>query len=284
MPARREKAQAVQVDVLVGARRAVDMIVTRRELGRVEDDEVEGFPGIAKRAQVLEHVGADELRALFFKAVARGVRGRHVERFLRRVDRNDFRSAALQKRQGEAARVAEAVQRAKPAAVAAAEVFGQLLRRQAALALVDVKARLVPDADVNAVAHAVLHHLDRLGRLFAAEVLRADLQPLAAAGRRIRAVEDAARAGDLHQKVGDQFAVGFRPRRLELGDEEVPVLVDDETGEAVGFAEDEAKRRRAFAERFARFNGVADLLFKPRGVDHVAFAEAPAAHAQGGLG
>src|SRR5690349_13664135 len=60
-PARRKQLQRPEVDVLVGASRLLHLRRARRELGRVEDDEVELRVLVAQRPQLLEYVRLDEL-------------------------------------------------------------------------------------------------------------------------------------------------------------------------------------------------------------------------------
>jgi hypothetical protein len=52
MSARAKQTDAVQIDVLVRTRSPRHVMVVRGELGRVQDDEVEGFARFAQRAQI----------------------------------------------------------------------------------------------------------------------------------------------------------------------------------------------------------------------------------------
>ena len=90
-----------------------------------------------------------------------------------------------------------------------AELFGGGLSRQTALALIDVEARLMPDAAVNAVAHAVFDHFNRFGRIFTRKELGTDFKSFAPARSRIRTVINAAGPRGLHEKSPQKRTISF---------------------------------------------------------------------------
>ena len=267
LAARRKQPQAVEIDVFIRSRGTVDMIVTRSELGRIENHKIEVLARITIAAKCLENVVTNPLGALFSKAVAASIACSHVERLLRRVDRNNLVGAALEKSKREAARVAEAIERSHAAAVLATECLCNLLCGQAAFTLVDIKARLVPDTHIDAVKNAVLADFDFLGRLLASQQPRAKLKTLAAARSGVGTIEDAFGARSLDQSINDDFAMRLNARRLELRDEIVAVLVDDQTGQLIGFTENKANSIRAFAKRRA-----GRLCFRAAGAGCVAIS------------
>ena len=112
----------------------------------------------------------------------------------------------------------------------------------------------------------------------------ADFQAFALAGRRVGAVIDAPRARELHENLPDDAAETLDPRRLELRHEIRAVLIDDEAGQTVGFAKDEADGGRSRVERAARLHGVAKTRLEPALVDDVLLAEGPHAGADRRLG
>src|SRR5690349_143767 len=57
-----QELEGKQVDVLVGARRLVDVRNRRRELGRIEHDEIEAARLIAESPQRLEYIAFDPFR------------------------------------------------------------------------------------------------------------------------------------------------------------------------------------------------------------------------------
>src|SRR5690606_7773897 len=137
---------------------------------------------------------------------------------------------------GEAAGVAEAVQRLPPLRVAT--------QGEAVLALVEEEAGLLPAPDVDEEAGAAIladpHQLRRrlapvhpaLRRaLLALDVVATDLLP----------AEDAAHAGHLGaQRRQDRRQVLPEPGAVELRHEEVAVAIDDQARQAVALAVDHA--------------------------------------------
>ena len=140
----------------------------------------------------------------------------------------------------------------------------------------------MPDAAVNAVAHAVFDHFNRFGRIFAREELGTDFKAFAPARCRIRTVIDAAGPRGLHQKAPQKRTIGFNAGGLELRHQPVAVLVDDEAGESVSFTENQTNGVRAAPERFAKENGFPDLALKPRVINDFVLAIGPAARPQRG--
>ena len=134
-PARAQQLEREQVDVLVGARRRLGMRGGRRELGRVEDDQVELAARVAQAAQLAEHVAVDPFaprgRSLALRRSHRASRSASAELSMARTDGRRRRARC----DAEAAGVAEAVEH-----VAAGR---ELSRAPAVVALVQVEPGLV---------------------------------------------------------------------------------------------------------------------------------------------
>ncbi|ABA48730.1 hypothetical protein BURPS1710b_0391 [Burkholderia pseudomallei 1710b] len=300
--ARAQQLQAAQVDVLVRARRAIDAVARRRELRRIEHDQVEALAFVDEAAQRLERVGVEPLRARGVEAVRGDVALRERERVARRIDRHDPLRAALERREREAARVAEAVQH-----VAIARV---LRDERAVLALVDVEARLVAVAHVDVIQHAVLVRDQRVGRRVAREHAGRLFEPFLFADRHVRALVDVRAAGGRDERRDDRALPVLDARRHELADELAAtlavarrdrrgraafgrarggvagvggasrrdVVIDDEPRQPVRLAEHEPHRVRARDHRAAMRERALHAPLEERVVDRLVLVEAP--HAQ----
>src|SRR5687767_8274899 len=108
--ARREELQRPEVDVFVGARGLLHLRGSRREFRRIEDNEVEARAGIAQLAQLREDVGLAELNPGSVERIGGQVFARNIERSRRALDCRDALRAAGERRDGEAAGVAEAIE------------------------------------------------------------------------------------------------------------------------------------------------------------------------------
>ncbi len=107
-----QELEREQVHVLVGARGALRMRGRRRELRRVEHDQVERRGRVAQLAQRGERVRLLPLGAARIeRGIEREVLSGERERTGRAVDRHDATRAARERGKREAARVAEHVQR-----------------------------------------------------------------------------------------------------------------------------------------------------------------------------
>ena len=142
------------------------MIVTRSELGRIQNDEIVRVPRVAGLAQIVEDVGLLPLAHIRGKTVEFGIGLSTGKRFGRRIDAHHFFGAASGQRKRKAAGVAEAIKRSKSATGFLLEGAGDVLRGQSAFALIDVKARLVPHAHIHTILHAVFYNFDDGRRLF----------------------------------------------------------------------------------------------------------------------
>ncbi len=277
MPAGSEQLQRVQVDVLVGACGAIDVMVARGELRWIEHDQVELRALPLQRPQRIEGVGVVPRGRFGRQAVQLHVLAREAQRVARGVDRMDRRGAAGEHRHREAARVAEAVERAGAAAVEIGEFLRQATREIPVLALVDVVAGLVSAAYVDEKPQPVLRHLDHVGRLGAREHPIDRRQPFTRPGRPVGPVEHVGAARRLHQRRDQVLAPRVDAGTLELRDQLIRVAVDDQPGQSIRLAEDQTQcgaRRRQLRPRGDRR---AHALAQERGVDHVAFREAPRA-------
>ena len=147
----REDGQRQPVDVFIGARGPLGVRDSRRELGRVEHDGVEGPALLYIVAQRCIHVGVEHRGAAGVKTVQGDVGPGALNGRAGRVNRRDVLRAAGQRRHRETAGVAVAVQHVLE--FQPARVGGKLL---AAVALVEVKAGLVAFGNVQAQLPVVL--------------------------------------------------------------------------------------------------------------------------------
>ncbi len=112
--ARLEQAKTEQVDVLVGTCGAVGMGSRGGELGRIEDDQVESPPGLAKIAQRLEDIGLQPLGTLGRQLrIERQVGPGLGQRRAGRIDGQHMRRPTRQRLQREAAGVIRSVKHYK---------------------------------------------------------------------------------------------------------------------------------------------------------------------------
>ena len=226
-----QQLQREQVDVLVGARRALRVRGGRRELGRIEHDEVERGALVAQPPQLGEDVRLEPLRAL--AAASAGLSAtfsrRERQRVGRAVDRSHVRRAAGERGQREAAGVAERIQH-PPVARRASRT------RRAIVALVEVEAGLLARDDVDAVDEAVLANGDR--RSAACRATRrcaaADLRACAPRRRSARTRSGARGRGE---RGDDRVApaLGARPTG-SCSTIDIAVAIGDDAGQAVRFA------------------------------------------------
>ena len=140
------------------------------------------------------------------------------------------------------------------------------------------------DAAVNAVAHAVFNHFNSFGRIFPCEEFGADFETFTTTRGGVRSIVNAAGTRCLHQETAQKRTIGFNAGRLELRHKPVAILVDDQSGKPVGFAENQANCVRTVPERLAKENGFPHLPLKPRVINDFIFAIGPAACSQRGRG
>ena len=144
------------------------------------------------------------------------------------VDRKHL-GATRRQREGEAAVVAERVEQAS---------VGVERRGDTILALIEEQPRLLPAIQIDLVHDPAFAHVDGLGN-GPVQHLDALFEPFEQADARIVPGEDASRMQQLGQLTGD---VGQQPvdaLRQRLDDQVVAVAIDDERGQAIGFAVDE---------------------------------------------
>src|SRR4029434_7721748 len=122
-----------QVDVLVGTRCLRRQRCSWRKLWRIEDDEIELPTFIAMLPQRSEDVGLDPFRA--GEPITLGIRAGECQSLPRAVDSQHGTSTSCKRIQGEAARIAEAVQHVTTG--------GELSHAQAVDTLIQIKACLV---------------------------------------------------------------------------------------------------------------------------------------------
>jgi hypothetical protein len=136
---------------------------------------------------------------------------------------------------GEAGRVAEGVQHVS--------ISGERADARPVLALVQVEAGLVPDADGHLERHAVLDdpHGPGAGAAGPAERRGESFDP----GRGRSSISNSATSSATADSAGANRGRSARHAQGEaLGDQHGPVAVDDEPGQAVGLAPHQPSERR----------------------------------------
>ena len=117
--------------------------------------------------------------------------------------------------------------------------------------LIEIPAGLLPRRKRHAIRDAAFRHLDEI-RDLAEGGLDAAFESLEFADRRIVLPQERLRRHDFDERVLDIRLHGFHAGSSDLGDEHVAVAIDDETGQQVGFTEDETVKRHViepFPER-----------------------------------
>ena len=258
-----EHLEREQVDVLVRAGSALRVRRGRRELRRIEDDEVERRARVAQAAQVDERVRLDPLAARRVEArVARDVRARLRDRVGRAVDGRRARGAARERGEREAAGVAEHVQHAPPARERAHDA--------PVVALVEIEARLLARDRIDAVRDAVLDDRE-VARQLAVRNARSRRQALERADFRIRAlVHASARREALARAATIASRQRSAPADVSCITTTLAVTIGDHAGQAVGLAVHEARRVVLGVEhRCARRRRALDASRDERGVDRL---------------
>ena len=203
-----------------------------------------------------------------------------LERRRRRVDGGDVRGAARQRRDAEAPGVAVAVQYLREA-----EPAHRVGEVAAVVALVEVEAGLVAAGDVDDEAPVVLvdgRFRRRAGGVdgrAAAQPAAGRLEALALPRRGVAALVESRRAARLQQGIGDRPLPALGAGRQELRREHVGVAVDDEPGQAVGLAVDEANAVAGDRQPAADVDRRRDAAGEEGGVDALGLVEAPGAQA-----
>ena len=194
-----------------------------RERGRVEHDGVELLPLVERVAEEVEGVGRDHVHVAQLVALrvggdlrAGGVADLHRGHLLR-----------LERQlQGEAAHVAEAVQRLAE---------GPLAGHHVVVALVEEGAGLLAGEQVHLERHVAFAVGDRPGELAAQHALLR-LQPFQPAHVGVAAVDDRLAAELLGQQVGDELLALLGGLVEELHRQKVAEAVHHQPGQQVGLA------------------------------------------------
>ena len=132
----------------------------------------------------------------------------------------------------------------------------QLLSGEPAFALIDVKTGFVPQTNVDAVLHAVFRDFNQFRRFFAGQNPRMHRKPFPLTRRRVRPVKESLGARHRHQIRHDFVPAAFGTGALKLRHEPVAVLINDQPGDTVGFAEHDTARARAGEQPLARLHGL----------------------------
>ena len=190
------------------------------------------------------------------EAVQLEVLARQPQRGCVAIDADDLARAPERKREREATRVREAIQRAASSARIAAQ-------RKPVLALVEKESRLLPRSDVDGERDAVLAYHDGIRRLLAPQDLaaRRSRRPgivlergLVLLRRRERVLVPTIDGRQLHlaaQRVHDVRAVWSEPGAVELQDGNLSVQIGHHSGQLVTLSvhQADAVGHRRIAER-----------------------------------
>src|SRR3990172_5288841 len=220
-----QQLERQQVDVLVAARRPLDLAGGGSEARRVQDDGVERPPLVAQLPQLDENISGDEFGSFRIEVVAGQVLRRHLQRPRRAVDREDPARPCAQRRDREAARIAERVQYVLPGK--------HLAGKSAILPLVEIEPRLVAFDDIDQEGQAVFPNGQPAGRDVSPQPTSLRSESFEMAGVVVGAFEDAAAVAAPLQAVDQSLAEPFGARREELNDTNLGVTVDDHTREQV---------------------------------------------------
>ena len=235
-----QAAERLQVHVLVAPEPGLEVAPAAHEGRRVEDDQI---VAVVAGAQEVEDVGHDEAAGGRGEAVLRPRGLGELECGPRGVDRHDFPRPRPGRHDREGAAVGEGVQDA-PAC-------GERAEPAARLALVEVEARLLTVVQVDHEPGAIF--LDReaqRGRL-AGEDAACPGEALLRAHRSLASLEDTSRVKALLDRGDDGGRQARRTRGQELADDEVPVPIDHDPGQAIAFAVDHAVGLESPAEHLA---------------------------------
>jgi uncharacterized protein (DUF2164 family) len=227
-PARPQQLHGAQVDLFVAANGRLQLVPGFRERRRVEDDGVVAGPAIDLVAQQVEDVGLanfDVSCPVPFHPALRlsGRLGAHLHR--------QHMACARRHLQRKAAGVAEAVE------ALARRVGG---RGQMVLALVEKGAGLLAVDRVRQEGHRTFVVLHEPGRGTAHDAL-AHRQAFQVPGPPIVALDDGYGRELLLKDVEERLPHDVHRGRERLDGKDLPVAVDDQPGEQVGFAVDEPK-------------------------------------------
>src|SRR6185312_1348111 len=243
----------------------------RRELGRVEHDEVEASGAVAQLAQFGEYVGVAPRAARIVESVPCDVVARLRQGLGRAVDSQHRLCAAGQRRDGKAARIAKAIQD-----VAA---HRQAADATAILALVEKESGFLAGGDIDAVVEMILEEAYAL-RQDAVSRSGARRQALEAAYLGIGALVDCRATGGIDQRGDNAVAPCLGARVEQLHDDDFAIAVGDHAGKPVGFGMHEtAAGVRGVEHRRSCGDGGAHAAGDERVVDRLALIEAPYAGA-----
>jgi hypothetical protein len=142
------------VDVLVSARRPLQVSALFRERGGIADHDLPGLFRFHAATDILEDIGPDEVLLLHRKAVPPAKLARELERRFRGIDADRPARAAGQRRDREGSGVGKEVEDGPPGSAGA--------EPRAVLTLVQVEAGLLAAGDVRREPQAVLEELDEL--------------------------------------------------------------------------------------------------------------------------
>ena len=238
-----QKLERAEVDLFVAAHGIHEGGLVAGETRRVEDDHVILGLGVFEEIEdvVFEHFD--------FDVVEHGVVAGSRAGAGRNIDRGDLGSSGLGAGEGESALVGEAVEHAL--------ALGERGNFGVGLQLVEVEAGFLAIEEIDFEGEAVGVDDEGAG-VFAVEHLDAGLHALGLAVGRIVAQDDGGGVEQGDQRVADDFFAQIHRQRQRLDGKVVAVAVDDQAGQAVGFAPDETGKRFIDVGALAQVDRLAD--------------------------
>src|SRR6266705_3176942 len=224
-PSPSQHLQGIQVDVLVAARSALCVLRRRRELRRVEHDEVELSAFGPQLAQGAEHIRFEPFGSPRFDPVQCEVAPCQLERRRGTVDREHRARASGKRGKREAAGVAEAIEHL-PA-------VGEVAHAGPVVALIEIEPRFLPRGDVDFILDAVLDDPERSVGRCARDQSRACRETFELAPLAIGALMDPGAAAVLEKDSDQRFAPSLAARGKKLHDQRIRVAVGDQAREPV---------------------------------------------------
>lgn len=241
-----EHLHGAEVDLLVAAEGIAHGAFGFGEGGGIEDDEVVAGGGGFVALEEVEAVFGD---AVDLHAGDGGVLFGDFSGGFADVHGGDFGGSGEGAGLGEAALIGEAVEDAA--------AFGEGGDVLVVIQLIEVEAGLLAFEEVGVEGAALVADDEGLGG-FAADDAFDLLHAFGFADGAFVALDDAAWLEDVVEGLDDEVLAEIHGEGEGLDDEEVAVAVDDEAGEAVGFAPDDAAEIEVDAGGFADGDGALD--------------------------
>jgi len=265
--ARFEEFQGAEMDLLVAAEGVAKVLLAAGEGRRIEDDEVET---IFARLEEVEGIGFDGWEVELVEA---GIGMDGHDGVGGDVDAGDGGCPGAGARQSESALVAEAVEDAAPCGEACDALVG--------VELIEVEAGFLAGERVDLEFQSVVVDHER-ARVGAVEHGEFGAESFGFADGGVVAEDDGGGLESFAESLDEEVAALVHGEREGLQDEVVEVAVDDDAGQAVGFAPDEAAEAGIDGEALAEGGGLVEAAEEELAVEGLAAAGEAAGDDLGG--